>query len=243
MPSPMYCINDIDFFLGKVYLTLICIAFISATHLFYKGSLNWKIILFICAGILTELLIILFKEWGLSKGNPILVFSYFISIFLTLSIFYWSAIQHEKIKKIYLFFSLFYIPILIGVIWTNDNINRHNVLFMELVCLNNVFLSLLFFIDILLRDKIIQIRSFRDFWFTVAIFFWSLFYIFKIGAMYYFNITNPKFLTLTAVLFRGFNIIAYLIIIYSLYCENKLLNKCRMLYQKLLHPMRSKPYL
>ncbi len=227
--------SSIDNILGNtIYFPCIVITFILAFYLVFKGYLNKYYFLYLTMGLFLEFLLLIDKVWFYSQNNVMLVFAYFISIYFFLSIFFWQNLESSKVKRIYIYIYLFTIPLIIYSVCDYDNLIKHNILFFELICLNIVILSLLFFIDILLLNKIVPINQFASFWSVVGLFFWSLFYIFKIGATYYFNSNDIEFLWSLAILFRVFNIITYGIIIYSLFCVIKINTQCQLNCQKLL---------
>ena len=227
--------NLIDNFLGGgIYYPLVFIAFVFSSYLVFKGYLNKFIFLYLTSGLLLEFSIIIDRNWFYAQNNVVLVFVYFALILIFLSLFYWQNLESNKMKRLYSFIYLIMIPLIAFSIYDNGSMIKHNILFIELICLNIVILSLLFFIDILLLNKIVPINQFASFWSVVGLFFWSLFYIFKIGATYYFNSNDIEFLWSLAILFRVFNIITYGIIIYSLFCVIKINTQCQLNCQKLL---------
>ena len=84
------------------------------------------------------------------------------------------------------------------------------------LCVYTVVLSLLFFVDMIIKPRATKLLYEFPFWVSCGLLFWATMFIFNIGAIYYLNKTDPHFLQVLQVSFFITNIISYIVYLYGM---------------------------
>lgn len=87
-------------------------------------------------------------------------------------------------------------------------------------CLFLIFISLFWMYQKITEDhQEDSILNLSFFWLSISLLFWSVFYIFRMFPMYYFNNEDKGFLIEIAKVFTLINIVTYLLFMRSLFCK------------------------
>ena len=93
---------------------------------------------------------------------------------------------------------------------------EYNQIMMLLMCVYNIVLSLLYFIDMIIQPRDIPLRYEFPFWVSSGLLLWSSMLIFNIGAIYYLNKADVVFLKKLQSSFYIVNIVVYSLYLYGL---------------------------
>lgn len=129
---------------------------------------------------------------------------------------YYKESGNSFVIKIALFIFLLLSSLFIFISETN-----YSIMTGYLYCLFLIFISLFWlYRKISSEDGDGNILNLRFFWLSSSLLFWAVFYIFRMLPMYFFNTTDPQFLTEISKVFTIVNIITYLLFLRSLFCKS-----------------------
>lgn len=198
------------YILNTIYYLLLSITLVYSNYLYFYKHRNTLNLNFYFIGICC-------LEFLLNtpfKNKEIILF---VSIFL-LILFYWyfvySILNSRKLMHIQNMIAIALISYLIcrEALFSDNKMFIIYSLFLIVSCL-------IYFIDLLFYTTRYELSKKLEFWFIIGNFFWAIFFIYRIGVMNYFKITDMLFLQLISKFFTIVNIITYLIFIKGLSCS------------------------
>lgn len=209
-----------DFLTYFIYLPIYFFTFYLAGKYCIQRKINIPFFFVLFVGAVAEIYNLIFVAFKLKCQIHFFLFDiYSISMYIGYSYTYYSRLESDILKRALKYYLYTYTIILI-IVYTYYKINGHqyNLLFHELLSLNNIILTLHYFLDLFVSKKIIRLSNQYLFWISIGILFWSLMNIFRMGGIYFFNINDNNFLLSIHLIFSFVNIITYLFFIKGLLC-------------------------
>lgn len=200
-----------------VYLVLLLIASLLILRVDLKGQKRGIV-------FALYLYVTLFVEFGalILKFNgetPFLLYNIYLFLsYLTLISLYLILIEFNTVKYLYLFAVIF-----IAIIGVSINplfqkgqyfLVKTSSIFLISYCLGSLFILIGYFI----RPKLIPIQKEFSFWFAISQLFWSVMFLFRVGAISYINSVAPSVQENLYTLLLAANILTYLSFIKAITC-------------------------
>ena len=142
----------------------------------------------------------------LFKDKSFLINGYVSLSILYFGYFYFWTISNYKLRLFVKYFVLTNILFLLFFI-SSQTYKLYNQPMILFLCVYTVVLSLLFFVDMIIKPRATKLLYEFPFWVSCGLLFWATMFIFNIGAIYYLNKTDPHFLQVLQVSFFITNII------------------------------------
>ena len=190
-----------------LYIVLISVAQIVSLSLNSKKIFYFSI--YISFGLVYEIMFLLFKD------NSLLINGYVSLSILYFGYFYFLTISNYKLRLFVKYFVLTNILFLLFFI-SSQTYKLYNQPMILFLCVYTVVLSLLFFVDMIIKPRATKLLYEFPFWVSCGLLFWATMFIFNIGAIYYLNKTDPHFLQVLQVSFFITNIISYIVYLYGM---------------------------
>lgn len=135
--------------------------------------------------------------------------------------FYYKNIVNTKVRTF---------AIVLGVISTivmfkfyiDFGVRYYNIQSGTTYAIFNILVSLIWFYDLIQNPDEISATKKHAFWMSAALLLWSVFFCFRIIPMYFFQIKDPKFMSLLQYIFNSINIVTYLLFIQGVLCSRYL---------------------
>ena len=190
-----------------LYIVLISVAQIVSLSLNSKKIFYFSI--YISFGLVYEIMFLLFKD------KSLLINGYVSLSILYFGYFYFLTISNYKLRLFVKYFVLTNILFLLFFI-SSQTYKLYNQPMILFLCVYTVVLSLLFFVDMIIKPRATKLLYEFPFWVSCGLLFWATMFIFNIGAIYYLNKTDPHFLQVLQVSFFITNIISYIVYLYGM---------------------------
>lgn len=196
-------------------LILLCSQIVS---LFIDSRKIYYFSIYILFGLLYELLFIL------ELNKSIIINGYVILSILYLGYFYILTISNKKLRLLVKYFvSINVLLVIYYLLSLSYKIyNQPIILFL---CVYAVVLSLIFFVDMIVKPRQTKLSSEFPFWVSCGLLFWATMFIFTIGAINYLSHTDTNFLRRLQIGFYLTNIIVYSIYLYGMVLNLGILNQ------------------
>lgn len=190
-----------------IYLLILIVSQIASVTL-----INWRMYYFsiyILLGLIYETLFLLIEDKSfLINGYVVLSIFYF-------GYFYYSTISNNKLRVFLKYFVLTNI-LLSFYFLASMTYNIYNQPMILFLCIYAIILSLLFFVDMIIKPRAIKLIYEFPFWVSCGLLFWATMFIFNIGAIYHLNNTDRVFLKSLQIGLYLTNIVAYMIYLFGM---------------------------
>ncbi len=135
-------------------------------------------------------------------------------------IIYFGYIYNKELHDNYVIRITTILFFLLGGIFIFISKTNYSIITGYLYCIFLFFISLFWFYNkISSKDQTQDILNLCFFWISCSLLFWSLFYIFRMFPMYFFNKKDPGFLKEISNVFSIVNIITYSLFLRGLFCR------------------------
>jgi len=166
--------------------------------------------LYILGGIIYETSFAFLEDDRVLSSSLYIVFS-----FLYFSFFYFESVGFFRIKQFIL--GLFFTTALVSLfLILTSTYSTYNQLLILALCVYLICLVLIYFIDMILHPRELQLKYEFSFWVSTGILIWSITLIFNIGSIYYLSIADVFFLEKLQAAFFIINVLVYLIYFYGM---------------------------
>ena len=190
------------FYIFLLFVSQIVSLFIDNRKIYYFS-------VYISFGLIYEFL------YAVAINKTFLINGYIVFSILYFGYFYYSNISNKKLKVFVRYFVMANIAFLFYFL-SSQTYKLYNQPMILFLCVYTVILSLLFFVDMIIKPRATKLMYEFPFWVSCGLLFWATMFIFNIGAIYYLNNTDRVFLRLLQIGFYLTNIVVYTIYLYGM---------------------------
>ena len=173
------------FYIFLLFVSQIVSLFIDNRKIYYFS-------VYISFGLIYEFL------YAVAINKTFLINGYIVFSILYFGYFYYSNISNKKLKVFVRYFVMANIAFLFYFL-SSQTYKLYNQPMILFLCVYTVILSLLFFVDMIIKPRATKLMYEFPFWVSCGLLFWATMFIFNIGAIYYLNNTDRVFLRLLQI--------------------------------------------
>jgi hypothetical protein len=208
-----------------IYRPIVALVFFLALYQWFQKKIPSELLIFFTLNYINDVIIKYANCLGWKLPAPIsnlIIFGYFSLTFVFTSRFFLQQYFNQNIVKFikYECLAVFFL-IVVSLLLFPDISNRHNQLMIDLVCIHLIILVLFYYYDLTLRDTIIDLLRYPNFWISLGILVWATFFVFRIGVMYYLDQVDRKYLVNLVYQLIYLNIFVNIIYLKGLRCMSQ----------------------